>query len=228
MRALNLSHSGLGKKGFDLLADAVPLLPTLENLYISGNPGGNSSTVKLLKALGKHKNVDHLGMVSTMIGRDDVVALSEVVQPSATLGWLAIGIDKDMSPECVQELVRKSLSSSSLRQLIVQVPLSVSPLDYIETISGSLTSLGFWSEGASSENLQRELSCSKLNNILKENTTLKVLRLFIPLRNTEIRAIVESLKHNHTLTKLKLSKKYYSQYFSESEQQALDHRIKWL
>ena len=85
MRALNLSGCGLRQKGFDLLADTVPLLSSLESLDISGNPGGNGSTVKLLQALGKHQRVEHLWMEHTVIGRDDVMALSEVVQPSGSL-----------------------------------------------------------------------------------------------------------------------------------------------
>ena len=162
-------------------------------------------------------------MASTAIGRDDVMALSKV-QPSAKFGVLDIG-DRNMFSECAQELVKTALSLPTLRQLMLQVPSSVSPLDYIEKINGKLIILGFWSKDASSET---KPSCSKFSDILKENTKLKVLRLFIPLRNTEVRAIVKSLKHNHTLAKLKLSKRYHSQYFSKAEQQALDHRIKWV
>ena len=227
MRTLYLSDCGLRQRGFDLLADTVPLLSSLESLHISYNPGGNGSTVKLIQALGKHQRVEHLEMAGTVIGRDDIMALSEVVQPSGSLRELDIDSFSDMSPECVQQLVRMVLSPSSLSTLVVCVPSSVSPLDYIETISDSLTRLEFGSMGASSEQLPTELSCSKLSNILKENTTLKVLDLHIPLGNTEVRAIVDSLKHNHTLTLLGLSGRYHSQYFSESERQAFDHRIKW-
>ena len=226
MRILDLSYCGLRQKGFDLLADTVPLLSSLESLDISGNPGGNGSRVKLLQALGKHQRVEHLRMEGTVIGRDDEMALSEVVRPSGSLRELDIGSSRDntrLPPECVQQLVRMVLSPSSLERVVVWVPSSVSPLNHIETISDSLTSLKFWSRGVSSE----QLSCSKLSNILKENTTLKVLWLHIPLGNTEVRAIVESLKHNHTLTELRLSREYHSQYFSESERQALDHRIRW-
>ena len=224
MKALDLLNCGLRQKEFDLLADTV-LLCSLESLDISFNPGGNKSTVKLLQALGKHQRVEHLRMDNTVIGRDDVMALSEVVQPSGSLRELTIG--GDMSPECVQQLVRMVLSPSSLEQLIVEVPSSVSPLEYIETISDSLTSLAVRTWGASSEQLPTELSCSKLSNILKGNTTLKELWLFISLGSTEVRAIVESLKHNHTLTRLWLSEWDHSQYFSESERQALDQRIRW-
>ena len=217
MRTLNLSRCGLQQKGFDVLADTLPLLSSLESLDISGNPGGSGSTVKLFQALEKHQKVEHIMMVGTVIGRDDVMALSEVVQPSGSLRELYIGSYKGMSPERVQQLVRMVLSPSSLRTLWVYVPSSASPLDYIHTISDNLTGLRFWSEGGSSAQLPTELSCSKFSNILKENTTLKELRLRIPLGNTGVRAIVQSLKHNQTLIKLRLSWGYHSQYFSESE-----------
>ena len=227
MRTLDLSDCDFGQTEFDLLADTVPLLFSLESLDISGNPGGDGSTMKLLQALGKHQRVEQLRMGRTVIGRDDVMALSEVVLPSGSLRELNIGSKKDVSPECVQQLVKSVLSPSSLSTLEVYVPSSVSPLDYIETISDNLTSLGFWSEDFSSEQLPTELSCSKFSNILKENTTLEELVLNIPLGNTEVRAIVESLKHNHTLTELWLAEDYHSQYFSESDRQALDDRIQW-
>ena len=222
MRKLILSGCGLDQTGFDLLADTVPLLSSLESLHVSDNPGGNGSTVKLLHALGKHQRVEYLSTVGTVIGRDDVMALSEVVKPSGSLKKLFIG----MPPECAQQLVRIVLSPSSLRRVVVYVPSSVSSLDYFETISDNLTCLEFRSGGASSEQLPTELSCSRLSNILKENTTLKELWLFIPLGNTEVRAIVESVKHNHTLSELWLSRRYHFQFFSESERQAFN-RIGW-
>ena len=226
LRKLGLSGCRLHQTGLDLLAAAVPLLSSLESLNISHNPGGNGSTVKLLQALGKHQRVECLEMQGTMIGRDDVMALSEVVQPSGTLRELTIGSYRDirMSPECVQQMVRTGLAKSSLRELYMQVPSSISPLDYIESINPNLTSLGFRSEDISSEKLQIERSCSELSNILKENTTLKELGLYIPLGNIEVRAIFESLEHNHTLTKLKLFNRHNSQH---SSQQALEERIKW-
>ena len=231
IRTLNLSGC------LRLLADTVPLLSSLESLNISLNLGGNGSRVKLLQALGKYQRVEHLEMVGTVIGKDDVMALSDVVQPSGSLRELFIGSEIDMSTECVQQLVRMVLAPSSLRRLEVHVPLSASPLNYIETISDSLTWLEFYSGVDPGISLGEQLvllskslkfwSREKLSNILKNNTTLKVLVLFIPLGNMEVRAIVESLKHNHTLTELRLSEWYHHQYFSESERQALDHRIWW-
>ena len=226
MRTLDLSHCGLGQKGFDLLADTVPLLSSLESLNISANPGGNGSTVKLLQALGKHPTVEQLRMHGTGIGRDDVMALCEVIQPSGSLRELTIGRDTDLSPEYLQQLVGTMLSLPLLRTLWMCVPSSASPLDYIETISDNLIGLGFWATGTSSEQ-PTELTCNKFINILKENKTLKVLEITIPLGNTEVRAIVESLKHNHTLSVLRLSERYHHQYFSEPEREALDHRIEW-
>ena len=226
IKALDLQACGLAQTEFDLLADALPLLSSLELLEITFNPGGNGSTVKLLQALGKHPTVEQLRMHGTGIGRDDVMALCEVVQPSGSLRELTIGRDTDLSPECVQQVVRTMLSLPLLRTLWMCVPSSVSPLDYIETINNNLIGLGFWATGTSSEH-PTELGCNTFINILKENATLEVLEITIPLGNTEVRAIVESLKHNHTLTRLLLSERYHHQYFSESERKALDHRIEW-
>ena len=226
IKTLDLQACGLAQTEFDLLADALPLLSSLKVLEITFNPGGNGSTVKLLQALGKHPTVEQLRMHGTGIGRDDVMALCEVVQPSGSLRELTIGRDTDLSPECVQQVVRTMLSLPLLRTLWMFIPSSVSPLDYIETISNNLIGLGFWATGTSSEH-PTELSCNTFINILKENATLEVLEITIPLGSTEVRAIVESLKHNHTLTRLLLSERYHHQYFSELEREALDHRIEW-
>ena len=228
IRTLYLSYCGLGQVGFDLLADTVPFLCSLKSLYIRGNPGGNGSTVKLFQALGKHQRVKHLRMEGTIIGEDDVMALPEVVQPSGNLRVLEIGSDRDMSAECVQQLVKKVLLPSSLRKLDMHLPSSISPLGYMQTISDNITRLRFLSPiTASFEQLPTGLSCSMLSNILKDNTTLKVLRLQIPLGNKEVKEVVKSLEYNLTLTELRLPRRYQSLYFSESERQALDHRIQW-
>jgi len=227
IKALDLQACGLAQTEFDLLAEALPLLSSLELLEITFNPGGNGSTVKLLRTLGVHPTLEQFRMHGTGIGTDDVTALCQVAQPSGSLRELTIGRDTDLSPECVQQVVRTMLSLPLLRTLWMFVPSSVSPLDYIETISDNLIGLGFWATGTSSKQLSTEFSCSKFTNILEENKTLKKLEITIPLQNTEVRAIVESLKHNHTIIKLGLHRSRHSQYFSESEQQALDHRIKW-
>ena len=280
IRTLHLSDCDLDQTEFDLLADTLPLLSSLELLDIYNNPGGNGSTVKLLQALETHQTIQHLMLDRTVIGRDDVMVLSDVVKTSGSLRELWIGNESDMSPECMQQLVS---SPSSLRALAMWVPSSVSPLDYIKTISDNLTRLEFRSFGEpeseelstdssedseelstdsgedseelstdssedskelptedskdsedlltedseDSEEQPTELSCSKLSDILKENTTLKVLGLRIPLRIIEVRAIVKSLKHNHTLTELRLSRYFHSECFSELDQQAFDCRITW-
>ena len=174
------------------------------------------------------------------MGIDDVNALSQVIHSLGSLKDLWVG-DGDMSAECVHQMVRTVLSQSSLRTLLVFVPKSVSPLDYIETISDSLTELTFLTDSSSggpnpnlpssqplSAHICECFSSTKLCDIMKMNTTLKELALIIPLEKNEVYDIIKSLQHNHTLTTLKLSQEYHSHYSSESEQPALDNRIKWL
>ena len=135
IKTLDLSYCDIGQKGFDLLADILPLLSSLELLNISHNPGGNRCAVKLFQALGEHQTIEHLRTHYTVIGRDDVMTLCEVVQPSGSLREIYIGSANDMSSESVQQLGRMVLSPSSLKKLKVMVPSSVSPLDYTEAIS---------------------------------------------------------------------------------------------
>ena len=227
IRKLNLSGCDLEQVGFGLLADNLPLLASLKSLIISHNPGGNGSTVKLLKALGKHSTIEILHMAVIMISTDDVMALSEVVHKSKCLRKLNIGSD-NMSPECVPQLVRTVLSSSALRYLTVCVSSSTSPLDHINTINVNLTRLQLESYAPPSQPPSEVRGGIRFSNLLKENKTLKQLLLSIPLGDTEVRAIVDSLKINHTITKLCLSERFHSQYFSESKQQTLDQRIEWL
>ena len=225
IRTLGLSDCDLEQVGFDLFADNLPLLSSLESLHISDNPGGNGNTVKLFRALGKHSTVETLDMSNIVIGRDDVMALSEVVHTSGSLRKLKIG-SYDMAPECVPQLVRTVLSPSSLTYLKVWVPPSASPLDHIDTVHENLTTLWLFSLGSPPPQQPSEVRGGiRFSNILKENKTLKVLVLYIPLEETEMRAIANSLKINHTIARLVLSRQYYSQYFSESERQALDKRI---
>ena len=231
IKTLSISDCGLDQTGFNLLADTIPSLFRLESLDISLNPGGNGSTVKLLQALGKHQRVKCLGMKYTGIGMADVMALYNMIRPSGSLTKLAIGRYR-MSPECAQQLVCTVLSPSSLTVLHVWVPSSLSLLDCIETISDSLTELTFQSEGDLTEHLPKESSGKggiTLGDILKKNTTLTKLVLRIPLENTDLRTIVGSFAHNHTLRSIGLPRTHASQLsvYPGVEQQVLRDRILW-
>ena len=121
MRTLRLNACGIGQTGFDLLAETVPLLPSLKSLDICANKGGDGSAVKLFQALGKHSKLEQLLIGRTPIFTDDVVALCELVHSLKSFRKLSIGINEEMSPQCVQQLVRTVLSPSSVRELIITV-----------------------------------------------------------------------------------------------------------
>ena len=149
------------------------------------------------------------------------------------------------------ELVRTVLSPSSLKTLYISY-FSTFPLDYndIGTISGNISTLILLdmlnflkslppqlpsSSSAQSVSMNTPeqptanlgvKGASMLNRILRENTSLKVLKLYIPLNRDEVRDIVHSLEDNHSLEVLQLYKDH-SQHFSESERQALDPRIRF-
>ena len=183
--------------------------------------------MKLLQALTKHNKLQKLQYVYNIsIGVDDVRALADLVQPSSSLKQLEVGESPlpgpPMAVNVAKELVKTVLSPSLLDTVTVWG--CEYPLDDIETISVSISSLTFYYP------LLNPLMAypSRVKGGTKfsrENTTLKVLELDIPLDEDEVQDIIHSLKDNHSLVKLKLSRKYHSQFFSESEQQALVPRL---
>ena len=227
IKKIRLCCCELTQTGFDTLADLIPLLPSLTELAISENPGGNGSIVKLLKALGGHTTIKDLDMRDIGIGDLDVNALSEVVKPSGSLKHLIVGSFGESSPETWPLLVRTVLSPSSLTHLSLNVHKSFSPLEHIETISDSLSYLKIHSMKFDGHEVYTAAPSARptstaLANVLKSNTTLKHLRLLIPLKMEEVLEIVESLNQNSSLI-LK------EEHFSETERNALENtQIKWL
>ena len=229
IKVIDLCYCELTQTGFDTLADLIPLLPSLTELNIYYNPGGNGSIVKLLKALGGHTTIECLDMRDIGIGNLDVIALSEVVKPSGSLKDLSVGsyLDRfcnEFSSETWQHLMRTVLSPSSLTRLWLEVHKSFSPLVHIETISDNLSDLDIHTQMLEVHTTAPSArpSSTALANALESNTTLKRLHLQMPLKREEVLEIVESLNQNSMLT---LSDKY----FSETERNALENtQIKWL
>ena len=261
IRYLYLSKCSLDQQGLDILADSIPYLDSLTSLSIIDNPGGIGSTVKLLRALRQHGKLETLYMSNIAIGMEDVAALSDLIKSPGSLRELSVGDfqskrlvmiaslhrhdDTRIPPDVLQQLFRTVLSSSSLETLSIRyfIHFSTFPLDHIEIISGSLTTITFMAlispldssppfsfpQSSSSAQLlsvntsPEQLTANrgvkggtKLSRILRENTSLRVLKLCIPLDTDEVRDIVDSLEDNHSLKKLALF---------ASDQQALNLRI---
>ena len=229
IKLLNLGINNIDQRGFDNLAECIPYLHSLTKLNISNNPGGDGSLVKLLQALTKHNKLQELYVYNISIGLDDVRALADLVQPSSSLKQLEVGESPlpgpPMAVNVAKELVKTVLSPSSLDTVTVWG--CEYPLDDIETISVSINSLTFYYPllNPLMAYPSRVKGGTKFSHILRENTSLKVLELDIPLDKDEVQDIIHSLKDIHSLVKLKLSRKYHSQFFSESEQQALVPRV---
>ena len=225
----------IDQRGFENLAECIPYLHSLTSLDISGNPGGDGSLAKLLKALREHGKLLTLNMTNISIGMDDVAALAGLLQSSSNLRELRVGGSHGppLATDVVNQLVRTVLSPSSLNT--VTIGGCEYPLDGIETISDSISYLTFYypflklntSPHPLTANPSRVKGGTKLSHILRGNTSLKVLTLSIPLDKDEVHDIIDSLKDNHSLERLELSPVYHSQYFSESERQALDPRVRF-
>ena len=231
IKSLILRKCDIDQRGFENLAKCIPYLHSLTSLEIYGNPGGDGSLVKLLKALREHGKLKTLGMTNISIGTDDVAALAGLVWPSSSLRKLRVG-GPPLATDVVNQLVRTVLSPSSLNAVTIWG--FEHPLDGIETISVNISYLTFYyrfdlklntSPHQATANPSRVKGGTKLSHILRGNTSLKELTLIIQLDKDEVHDIIDSLKDNHSLERLELSEGYHSQYFSESERQALDPRV---
>ena len=169
-------------------------------------------------------------MCGIAVGMDDVAALSDLIQSPGSLRELTVDeVGQSVAletepPPVFQQLLRTILSSSSLETLHIR-HYSTFPLDDIENISGSLSTL---SVNTSPEQPTANLGVkggTKLSHIIKKNTSLKRLGLLLPLGRDEVRDIVHSLEDNDSLEELWLSESLHFEYFAESEQQVLDPRI---
>ena len=238
IKILKLKVCDIDQRGFENLADCIPYLQSLTSLDISDNPGGDGSLVKLLKALREHRKPQTLDMTNISIDMNKVAALAGLVQPSSSLRELTVGgypltSEPSLAVDVEMQLVRTVLSPSSLNRVTIEG--CEYPLDGIQTISDSISDITFRcyindlklniSPHQPTANPSRVKGGTKLSHILKGNTSLKALRLDIPLDKDEIHDILHSLKDNHSLNMLLLSGRYHSQYFSESERQALDPRV---
>ena len=239
---LELKGNSIDQRGFENLAECIPYLHSLTLLDITVNSGGDGSLVKLFKALKKHGKLQTLDMSDILM--DDVAALADLLQSSSSLRQLWVGgsyrpggsplsSGPPLAVDVVNQLVRTVLSPSSLITVVIRN--CEYPLDDIETISDSIFNLEFHypsrdlrpntSPRPLTANPSRVKGGTKLSHILRGNTSLKELKLLIPLDKDEVHDIIDSLKDNHSLRSLRLSDEYHYQYFSESERLALDPRV---
>ena len=140
IRELHLSKCGISQRGMDILGDLIPGMCNLTSLDIGNNPVGEGGMVKLLQELGKLHTIQSLNMELVLIGESEIAVLPHLIRPKGVLRELWIG-HHDMSPELVESFVRTVVSPSSLDLLVMFVPLYPSPLDYIDSISDSLTKI---------------------------------------------------------------------------------------
>ena len=234
INTLTLMYCNIDQRGFENLAECVPYLHSLISLNISQNEGGDGSLVKLFRALKEHDRLQELFMNSIKeIGMTDVEALADLIQPSSSMRVLSVS---SISFDSYERLSSHKRSAADARKQLVVTVLSPSslntvfmlesryPLDFIETISANISNLYLHYLDMNHFRLTDSSSSgTKLSRILRENTSLKELVLYIPLEKDVVHDIIDSLKDNHSLERLGLVVDYHLQYFSE--QQTLDRRV---
>ena len=239
IKSLNLRGCGINRTQIEIFAESIPYFKSLTSLNISYNLFESGSTIKLLKALQQHGKLEELHYRGIVLGLEEVFYLSGLIQSSKYLKRLSVGESYTrnitFSPEVLRQIIQVVLSPSSLCSVYIRTNPSTRPLDHIEMISESITTLQFTSfyeifdEEESSLKISREKNTLnggiKFGNILRKNTSLKELWLELSLNSDELHSVVKSLEENSSLEKLILYRRRHSMYFSEEEQKLLDPRV---
>ncbi len=240
----------LDRSALDLLSSLVPIMTSLKDLDIGGNPAGDGGTVTLLTALTDMNQLHSLKMRNIAIGCDDVMALSPLLQPSSgSLKELHIGSER-MPWEAVDLMVEKVLSPSSLENLkisdadltscsfallednhnLIELVLFQCTLDN-EVVSSIAKALH---RNTTLRELRLEDYFSRspvddgviaLSRMLRNNRSLKRMEVIMAGVGREaVRALVGALQDNQTLEDSELYHEYRG-FFSDTEEDEMDPRV---
>ena len=244
--SLNLRGCNVNKTGMEIFASTIPRFTSLTSLNISYNPLEPGGTIALLNALQQHGKLEELHYRGLVIGLEEAYALSSLIQSSKRLGRLSVGESYTRNItfplDVLSQIVKVVLSPSSLRSVYIRTNPFTRPLDHIEVISESITTLQFTSfyeafsmmdneELSPATGAEEEISNNsvkeglKFCHVIQNNTSLKELWLELSLDREVIHSIVNSLKDNNSLVRLILYRRRHSKYFTDEEIEAMDPRI---
>ena len=176
IKTLKLYVSKLDAHACDLLAKAVPEMPTLEELDLGHNPAiGGGGAVSLIRSLYT-SSVKTLRLTNTGIGEEDCVCLSELLKSNPHLEHLHVG-GNNLSSESAEMITSGATHSSSLR--ILDMPYSQFSVAAVVNLASLLSEqskcklegLTLWYCDISSE------GAAALATALGKNTTLHTLDL---------------------------------------------------
>ena len=245
MRYLFLSGNKLDGRACDLLANAVPSMCRLDELWLGENPIGSGGAVKVIKALCG-SGVKLLSLWSTGIGEPDCEALCELLKSSHSLQLLRIGLNNLSSESVACIITRLSHNSFPTKLDISNSHFSMANVVSLASVlrdQCTLTDLVLQDcliSGQGASELAAALcknstlqylnlyhnpigveGASSMSDMLQHNTSLEVLRLHDDSVGEEgVHQLINSLKHNQTLTDLYLPVKYKTE--------TSDDRISWL
>ena len=113
---LTLFANKLDRRVCELLAEGVQRMPSLETLYLRGNPDvGSGGAVQLMSSLDWSK-LRELDMTGTGISDPDFECLARYIHSTTSLEELSIG-EKEISVESIGLLCRALSANSSMRIL---------------------------------------------------------------------------------------------------------------
>ena len=206
MKELDLSHNKLDRSACNLLAEVVPSMSSLEELWLSYNPIECGGAVNLIEALCD-SGVKQLWLVTTGIGMPDCEALCKLLKASRSLQSLHID-HNNLSTKSVVSIITGLVHNRSITDLdISNSHFSMAILHCLSTFvlndksNCTLTFLRLQECCISSE------GAVKLEDGLCNNITLQYLNLSknpIGKHLMGVMALAKVLVENKTLKELRL------------------------
>lgn len=178
-------------------------MKNLQELDLSNNPICKGGFQKLFHALMNNAHLCSLDITDNQLGSKDFGGLQSLIDPSGTLRQLKIGCD-DMSTECIRQMLRTTLMTSSLKQLeIYNADLDCATKELSQLLGVNDNILSFQLYPCSSK------TAVSIARALQTNHTLKTLKLgdaqeglFAEIRLEGAEALAEMIRQNHTIAEL--------------------------
>ena len=217
IKSLTLNDSGIDQIGCRNLAAYLPYLQNLISLKLYYDNSLESGVAILLKALRGHRKLESLWLKRMGANVDNANALMALVESSqCCLRELFVSPTRHLQPdprESYRKLGKSLLSSRSSLETLRMHNFTPTVLDCVDDIAENISILhldGLLLHGTHPTVHPNGIKYgTKLSQILRMNTSLKELHVFMTLDKNEVCDILHSLEDNHTLEKLEIREHDY-------------------
>ena len=196
----------INNEGFKALSLHIPKFKNLKVLDIQG---GSGSLVNFLKSLKTLNKLEHLSVEDVEMGKEDILALSNLIVSSSKLVLIAAGGWATSTIEMDTKLANTLLSPStpSIIKICFMSHLynNSSIFEYIDAVSNNIMVLNLYDVSQpNTSRLNNKKGIVKFMNVLRNNTSLIRLDLAFNFNDDEIGLLILLLNEHESLKLLRV------------------------